>query len=68
MFALYHLYKEQGRDFVPKLRRLFSAGSTKSPHELASELAFDISKEEFWMLGMKQAEEFINELESLVTS
>lgn len=66
VFALYRLFKEQGQEFVPKLRRLLSAGSSQSPRTLASELGFDISQPEFWALGMKQAEEFINELESLV--
>ncbi len=65
VFALYRLYKEQGKDFVPKLRRLLSAGSTHSPRELAAELGFDISTTQFWNLGMKQAEEFINEFEAL---
>ncbi len=66
VFALYRLYKEQGKDFAPKLKRLLSAGSTSSPRVLASELGFDISKEEFWILGMKQAEAFINQLEALI--
>jgi oligoendopeptidase F len=66
VFALYRLYKEQGQTFVPKLRRLLSAGCSESPRTLAKELGFDISKPEFWALGMKQAEEFIKELESLV--
>ncbi|MFX1562574.1 MAG: M3 family metallopeptidase, partial [Promethearchaeota archaeon] len=66
VFALYRLYKEQGKEFVPKLRHLLSAGSSQSPRTLASELGFDISKPEFWAMGMKQAEEFINELTTLV--
>jgi oligoendopeptidase F len=65
VFALYRLYKEQGKDFVPKLKRILAAGSTHSPRELAAELGFDIATTEFWALGMKQAEEFINEIESL---
>lgn len=65
VFALYRLYKEQGKDFVPKLKRILTAGSTRSPRELAAELGFDIATTDFWALGMKQAEEFIDELESL---
>lgn len=65
VFALYRLYKEQGKDFVPKLRRLLSAGSSLSPRDLAAELGFDITSTDFWALGMKQAEEFITELETL---
>jgi oligoendopeptidase F len=63
VFALYRLYKEQGKGFVPKLKGLLAAGSSKSPRELAGELGFDISDETFWEKGMKQAEEFIRMLE-----
>jgi oligoendopeptidase F len=65
VFALYRMFKEEGGDFVPKLRKLLSEGSTKSPRDVAAELGFDITSEEFWELGMKQAEEFIDELEQL---
>jgi len=63
VFALYRLYKEQGKAFVPKLKALLAAGSSKSPRELAEELGFDISDEAFWEKGMKQAAEFICMLE-----
>jgi oligoendopeptidase F len=63
VFALYRLYKEQGKAFVPKLKSLLAAGSSKSPRELAGELGFDISDETFWEKGMKQAAEFIHMLE-----
>jgi len=63
VFALYRLYKEQGKSFVPKLKKLLAAGSSKSPRELAAALGFDITDERFWEKGMKQAEEFINMLE-----
>jgi oligoendopeptidase F len=63
VFALYRLYKEQGKDFVPKLKTLLAAGSSKSPSELAAELGFDITKEAFWEKGLKQAEEFLTMLE-----
>jgi len=63
VFALYKLYQEQGAAFVPKLKNLLAAGSSKSPHDLGAELGFDITSEVFWEKGMKQAEEFINTLE-----
>jgi len=34
VFALYRLYKEQGKSFVSKLKRLLAAGSSKSPVSL----------------------------------
>ena len=63
VFALYRLYKEQGKSFAPKLKRLLAAGSSKSPRELASEVGLDITDETFWEKGMKQAEQFIDMLE-----
>jgi len=63
VFTLYQLYKEQGDSFVPKLKRLLAAGSSKSPRELGAELGFDITDENFWEKGMKQAEELIDILE-----
>jgi oligoendopeptidase F len=63
VFALYRLYKEQGKDFVPKLKKLLVSGSSKSPRELAAEIGLDIADPAFWEKGMKQAEEFINMLE-----
>ena len=63
VFALYQVYKEQGKSFVPKLKRLLAAGSSKSPRELAAELGFDITDETFWEKGMKQAAKFIDILE-----
>lgn len=63
VFALYQIYKEQGADFTPKLKRLLAAGSSKSPRELSREVGLDISDEVFWEKGMKQALELIEMLE-----
>jgi len=67
VFALYRLYKEQGKRFIPKLKRLLAAGSSKSPRALAAELGFDVTEETFWQKGMKQAEEFVNILEETMS-
>jgi oligoendopeptidase F len=66
VYALYQLFKEQGESFVPKLKALLAARGSKSPRELAAELGFDITKEEFWQRGMKQAEHFVGLLEETV--
>ncbi len=63
VFAMYRLYKEQGKEFVPKLKGLLSAGSSKSPRELAAEIGFDITTEEFWQKGIDQYTEFIRMFE-----
>jgi len=64
VYSLYRLYKEQGEDFVPKMRALLSAGSSRSPWELGRELGFDIRTEAFWEKGIRQVEEFIDALEA----
>jgi oligoendopeptidase F len=66
VYALYQLYKEQGKSFVPKLKKLLAAGSSKSPRELAKELGFDITEKTFWERGMKQFEKFIDTLEETI--
>ena len=63
VFAMYKLYKEQGEAFVPKFKALLSAGSSKSPRELAAEIGFDITTEEFWQKGIEQFKEFVNQFE-----
>jgi oligoendopeptidase F len=63
VFALYKLYREQGKSFVPKLKGLLAAGSSKSPSELINEVGLNITDEKFWEKGIKQAEEFIDMLE-----
>ncbi len=67
VYALYRLYKEQGKEFVPKLKKILAAGSSKSPKELSAELGFDITSEEFWQKGVKQAENFIGILEETMS-
>ncbi len=68
VFALYRLYKEQGKDFVPKLKALLAAGSSKSPRDLAAEIGFDITKEEFWQKGIDQFKEFAKQFEETLMS
>jgi oligoendopeptidase F len=63
VYVLYKLYKEQGKRFVPKMKKLLAAGSSKPPQQLAQELGFNINDEKFWQKGMTQAEEFIDMLE-----
>ena len=63
VFALYRKYKEEGKAFIPKFKKLLSAGGSLSPVELANIVGLDITKPDFWTLGIKQIEEFVNEFE-----
>ena len=66
VYAMYKLYKEQGKEFVPKFKALLAAGSSKSPRELAAEIGFDITTEEFWEKGIEQFSEFIDLFEETI--
>jgi oligoendopeptidase F len=63
VYAMYRLYKEQGREFLPKLKALLAAGSSKSPRDLAAEIGFDITREDFWQKGIEQFKDFVREFE-----
>jgi len=66
VYALYQVYKKEGKDFIPKFKKLLSSGGSRSPLELGKIVGFDISKPDFWKLGITQYEEFVNQLEKLV--
>ena len=66
VLALYRVYKEEGQVFIPKFKKLLSAGGSLSPVDLANIVGLDITKPAFWKLGINQIEEFINEFEKTI--
>jgi oligoendopeptidase F len=66
VYALYQKYREEGKKFVPKFKALLSAGSSISPVEVGKIVGLDVTKSDFWKLGMKQYQHFIEELEKIV--
>ncbi|MFW9833628.1 MAG: M3 family metallopeptidase [Candidatus Thorarchaeota archaeon] len=66
VFVLYRLYKEEGSSFVPKMKRILSAGSSESPKTLLAEIGLDLTDPKFWEIGFKQAERYLDEFEKLV--
>ena len=60
VYALYQTYKKEGNEFVPKFKKLLASGGSLSPKELAEIVGLDITKPEFWRLGIKQYEDFVN--------
>ena len=67
MGLLYQLYLDEGESFIPKLKAILKAGSSKSPKEFGESMGLDITKPDFWKLGMKQYERFIDKLEKMVS-
>jgi oligoendopeptidase F len=65
VYALYLKYLEEGKKFVPKFKKVLSAGGSISPVEIGKIVGFDITSPNFWKLGMKQFEHFVEELEKI---
>jgi oligoendopeptidase F len=63
VYALYRKYLEEGKEFVPKFKEALSAGGSLSPVQIGKIFGLDVTKPEFWKLGMKQFEHFLEELE-----
>ncbi|MFX1411439.1 MAG: M3 family oligoendopeptidase [Promethearchaeota archaeon] len=66
VYALYQTYKKEGKEFIPKFKKLLAAGGSLSPEELGAIVGLDITKPDFWELGIKQYKEFVDELENLM--
>jgi len=66
VYALYQTYKEEGKNFIPKFKKLLSSGGSKTPSEQGKLVGLDISQANFWKLGIKQYKAFVDELERLI--
>jgi len=66
VFSLYQRYREEGPAFVPRLKKILSAGGSAPPAEILAEIGFDISKVEFWRRGFLPLKERVAELEELL--
>lgn len=65
VYAMYQRYLEEGKQFVPKLEKMLSAGCSLSPKEIANIVDFNISAGDFWQLGLKRFVAFIEDLEKI---
>ncbi len=66
VYALYKTYKQEGKEFVPKFKKILAAGGSLSPEDLGKIVGLDVTKKDFWKLGIKQYEDFVNQLEKLM--
>jgi oligoendopeptidase F len=51
VLALFHQYKTEGATFVPRMRRILSAGGSASPARILSRAGIRIDQREFWQGG-----------------
>lgn len=66
VYALYQKYLQEGKKFVPKFKKALASGSSLSPKEIGELLDLNVADPEFWKLGIKQFEHFVDELEKIV--
>jgi oligoendopeptidase F len=66
VYALYEKYLQEGKTFVPKLKRVLEVGSSILPVQIGNLVGLDIKASDFWQLGLKRFEHFIVDLEKVV--
>jgi oligoendopeptidase F len=66
VLSLFQMYKKEGKSFIPKYLNLLSAGGSKNPETLLTEIGFDISKKRFWQQGFDLLSEKIDDLEKIL--
>ena len=66
VLALYRMYREEGKSFVPKYLALLEAGGSDSPEALLKPLGVDIHEAAFWQKGFEEIKGLIARLQKLV--
>jgi oligoendopeptidase F len=66
VLALYRMYKDQGKSFVPKYLALLEAGGSDSPEALLRPMGVDIHDREFWRKGFEEIAGMIATFQKLI--
>ena len=66
VLALYRMYKDEGKSFVPKYLALLEAGGSDSPEALLRPLGVNIHKPEFWQKGFEEIRALTAKLQALI--
>ena len=66
VLALYRMYKDQGKSFVPKYLALLEAGGSATPEALLAPLGVNIQQAEFWQKGFAEIRELQSKLSALI--
>ena len=67
VLALYQQYKKEGPDFIPRYKRILSAGGSVAPVQLLKNEGIDISDPAFWQGGFDVIQKMVNELDRLTS-
>jgi oligoendopeptidase F len=66
VLALYRMYKDEGKTFVPKYLALLEAGGSDSPEALLEPLAVDFREPAFWQQGFEEIKRLVTRLRGLI--
>lgn len=66
VLALYRMYKDEGKTFVPKYLALLEAGGSASPEALLKPLGVDIHDTQFWAKGFAEIRQLVVGLQRLI--
>ena len=67
VLALYQQYKNEGPAFIPRYKRILSAGGSMAPQSLLKKEGIDISDPAFWQGGFDVIQKMVNELERMTS-
>src|SRR5262249_56162215 len=63
VLALYRMYREQGRSFVPKYLALLEAGGSDTPEALLEPLGVNLHHAAFWQQGFEEIKGLVSRLQ-----
>jgi len=66
VLALYRMYKDEGKSFVPKYRALLEAGGSDAPEALLKPLGVDIHDPAFWQKGFEEIKTLVGKLREVI--
>ena len=66
VLALYRMYKDEGKSFVPKYFALLEAGGSDTPEALLEPLGVNTRAAEFWQKGFEEIRALTAKLQALI--
>jgi oligoendopeptidase F len=66
VLALYRMYKDEGKTFVPKYIALLEAGGSDTPDALLKPLGVNIHQPEFWQKGFEEIRGLTTKLKAII--
>jgi oligoendopeptidase F len=66
VLALYRMYKDEGKSFVPKYLALLEAGGSDTPEALLEPLDVNIHDPKFWQKGFEEIRGLVKQLQALL--